>query len=173
MKIVIVEDDEALCTTLTRRLQKQGFEVSSYPDISHHFANIIAFAPDALLLDMKLQDETSIVSIPALRDALPYARIVVLTGYGSIATAVDAMRKGADDYLTKPAEFKSIVRALKGEHSDELSEQDEIMSPDRLEWEHIQRILQDNDGNVSQTARDLNMHRRTLQRKLQKKPVNK
>lgn len=173
MNVVIVEDDEALSATLARRLEKHGFEISIFNSISPYFEEIVALNPDSLLLDMKLQDETSIVSIPALRDALPETRIIVLTGYGSIATAVDAMRKGADDYLTKPAEFKSIVNALTGAPCEKKGSESEVMSPERLEWEHIQRILQENEGNVSQTARHLNMHRRTLQRKLQKKPVTK
>ncbi|WP_462172120.1 response regulator transcription factor [Pseudoalteromonas xiamenensis] len=173
MNVVIIEDDEALSRTLARRLQKNQCEATVFTEIAHHFNDIVAVKPDAILLDMKLKEQTSIVSIPALRDSLPDARIVVLTGYGSIATAVEAIRKGADDYLTKPAEFQSILAALRGESVDTTPIENEVMSPDRLEWEHIQRILAENEGNVSQTARQLNMHRRTLQRKLQKRPVLK
>ncbi|MFC3034775.1 response regulator transcription factor [Pseudoalteromonas fenneropenaei] len=174
-KLVIIEDDIALANTLARRLAKHAFEVVIFHDISFHFEKIVALAPDALLLDMKLAQTTSLMSLPALRAALPEVRIVILTGYGSIATAVEAIRKGADDYLTKPADLQTIIKALQGEqelHQGKLEVHD-LMSPERLEWEHIQRALQANHGNISQTARQLNMHRRTLQRKLQKKPVAK
>jgi two-component system response regulator RegA len=113
--------------------------------------------------------------IAPLCDLQPDARILVLTGYASIATAVQAVKEGADNYLAKPANVESILAALQTNASevqaDEALENPVVLSVDRLEWEHIQRVLAENNNNISATARALNMHRRTLQRKLAKKPV--
>lgn len=122
---------------------------------------------------MKLASDNSLNLIKPIRAALPNVRLLLLTGFASIATAVEAMRLGADDYLSKPADTKMILKSLLDER-EKPQEQDfemQTMSTERLEWEHIQQVLNCNEGNISATARQLGMHRRTLQRKLQKKPI--
>ena len=121
---------------------------------------------------MRLGDDNGLMLIKPLRNLLENTHIVLLTGFASIATAVEAMRLGANDYLTKPIDMATLLKALNNKTSElQTSIDDAVMSPERLEWEHIQQVLHSNDGNISVTARQLNMHRRTLQRKLQKKPV--
>jgi len=173
MKLLIIEDDIHLATTLARRLTKHSFNC----EITHNQADALFKArqqqPDCILLDMKLADENGLALIAPLRHLLPSTHIVLLTGFASIATAVEAMRLGANDYLTKPVDMASLLKAFKIQPSNTAVAEiiEEVMSPERLEWEHIQHVLHSNNGNVSMTARQLNMHRRTLQRKLQKKPV--
>jgi two-component system response regulator RegA len=131
-----------------------------------------SFVPQYILLDMKLTSQSGLHYIKPLKEVCPNSTLVLLTGFASIATAVEAVKLGADDYLTKPADTLMIVKALT--RSSVITQLPEtVMSPERLEWEHIQQVLKNNDGNISQTARQLNMHRRTLQRKLQKKPVQR
>jgi two-component system response regulator RegA len=172
MKLLIIEDDINLASTLARRLTKQGFTC----DVAHNQSDALLRArqlvPDSILLDMKLGDDNGLMLIKPLRNLLENTHIVLLTGFASIATAVEAMRLGANDYLTKPIDMATLLKALNNETSElQTSIDDAVMSPERLEWEHIQQVLHSNDGNISVTARQLNMHRRTLQRKLQKKPV--
>jgi two-component system response regulator RegA len=172
MKLLIIEDDINLASTLARRLTKQGFIC----DVAHNQSDALLRArqiiPDSILLDMKLGDDNGLMLIKPLRNLLENTHIVLLTGFASIATAVEAMRLGANDYLTKPIDMATLLKALNNETSElQTSIDDAVMSPERLEWEHIQQVLHSNDGNISVTARQLNMHRRTLQRKLQKKPV--
>jgi len=172
MKLLIIEDDINLASTLARRLTKQGFIC----DVAHNQSDALLRArqivPDSILLDMKLGDDNGLMLIKPLRNLLENTHIVLLTGFASIATAVEAMRLGANDYLTKPIDMATLLKALNNEASTlETNIDDAVMSPERLEWEHIQQVLHSNDGNISVTARQLNMHRRTLQRKLQKKPV--
>jgi two-component system response regulator RegA len=172
MKLLIIEDDINLASTLARRLTKQGFIC----DVAHNQSDALLRArqivPDSILLDMKLGDDNGLMLIKPLRNLLENTHIVLLTGFASIATAVEAMRLGANDYLTKPIDMATLLKALNNEASTlQTSIDDAVMSPERLEWEHIQQVLHSNDGNISVTARQLNMHRRTLQRKLQKKPV--
>jgi len=174
MKLLIIEDDQAFAATLARRLGKQGFECQQIHQADHALHACHQFKPDYILLDMKLNTDSGLVLIKPIRAALPHTRIVLLTGFASIATAVEAMRYGADDYLAKPVDTKMILKALIPEnvihHHNMAPLENEVMSTERLEWEHIQQVLSTNDGNVSATARQLGMHRRTLQRKLQKKP---
>ena len=172
MKLLIIEDDINLASTLARRLTKQGFTC----DVAHNQSDALLRArqlvPDSILLDMKLGDDNGLMLIKPLRNLLENTHIVLLTGFASIATAVEAMRLGANDYLTKPIDMATLLKALNNEKSElQTSINDAVMSPERLEWEHIQQVLHSNNGNISVTARQLNMHRRTLQRKLQKKPV--
>lgn len=171
MKLLIIEDDINLASTLARRLTKQGFIC----EVAHNQSDALLTArkllPDFILLDMKLGDDNGLALIKPLRSLLPQAHIVLLTGFASIATAVEAMRLGANDYLTKPVDMATLLKALNTEPVASSVIDDAVMSPERLEWEHIQQVLHSNNGNVSVTARQLNMHRRTLQRKLQKKPV--
>lgn len=174
MKLLIIEDDINLAATLSRRLTKLGYECK----VAHNCTDALdianAFLPSHVLLDMKLDQDNGLTLIAPLRRCLFGAQIVLLTGFASIASAVEAMRLGADDYLTKPVDMASLSQALTGVKSSSVPTQmiqNKVMSPERLEWEHIQQVLQSNHGNISVTARKLNMHRRTLQRKLQKKPV--
>lgn len=171
MKLLIIEDDINLASTLARRLTKQSFTC----EVAHNQSDALLTArkllPDFVLLDMKLGDDNGLALIKPLRSLLPQTHIVLLTGFASIATAVEAMRLGANDYLTKPVDMATLLKALNTEPVASNVIDDAVMSPERLEWEHIQQVLHSNNGNVSVTARQLNMHRRTLQRKLQKKPV--
>ncbi|KJZ04825.1 MULTISPECIES: response regulator transcription factor [Pseudoalteromonas] len=171
MKLLLVEDDVPYAQTLIRRLEKQGFSVEHVTSIEDMQVACKQEIFGYILLDMKLGEANSINFITQIKQLNANARIVLLTGYASIATAVEAIKLGADDYLTKPASTSLIVQTLLGEKGQEIVE--EVMSPERLEWEHIQQVLKANEGNISETARQLNMHRRTLQRKLQKKPVYK
>lgn len=174
MKLLIIEDDENLACTLSRRLTKQGFTCN----LAHNRQQALMLAeqitPTHILLDMKLADDNGMDLLSPLRGLLPQCQIVLLTGFASIATAVEAMRLGANDYLTKPVDMPTLVNALCPNNKlqkEVVNSPDSVMSAERLEWEHIQQVLHCNQGNISATARQLNMHRRTLQRKLQKKPV--
>jgi len=178
MKLLIIEDDLPFAATLARRLGKQGFSCTQVHRASEALHVCHQLKPSHILLDMKLATDNGLLLIKPIRAALPQVKMVLLTGFASIATAVEAMRLGADDYLAKPVDTKMLLKALIAESSAaeascELKLELEIMSPERVEWEHINQVLNSNDGNVSQTARQLGMHRRTLQRKLQKKPVAK
>jgi two-component system response regulator RegA len=126
-----------------------------------------------VVLDLNLNGSSGLALIPQLLAINPACRIVVLTGYASITTAVDAIKLGAVQYLAKPVEIEAILAAFESDDDPDLDlvAPDEPLSVDRLEWEHIQRVLNENDGNISATARALKMHRRTLQRKLSKRPV--
>ena len=126
-----------------------------------------------MVLDLNLNGSSGLALIPQLLAINPACRIVVLTGYASITTAVDAIKLGAVQYLAKPVEIEAILAAFESDDAPDLDvvAPDEPLSVDRLEWEHIQRVLNENDGNISATARALKMHRRTLQRKLSKRPV--
>ncbi|MBW8189868.1 response regulator [Neiella marina] len=170
-KLLIVDDDVTFASLLQRRLSRHQFDCQ----VAHCAATALGMAqqhkPSHLLLDMKLGDDSGLTLLPDLRHLVPQARIVLLTGYASVASAVQAMKLGADDYLPKPADTAALLAALSGQiKAPELTE-DELMSPERAEWEHIQRVLALHQGNVSAAARAMNMHRRTLQRKLQKRPV--
>ncbi|TQF67511.1 response regulator transcription factor [Pseudoalteromonas luteoviolacea] len=174
MKLLIIEDDIAFSNTLARRMAKMGFNCWCVNSESEIIDKCSEFLPQFVLLDMKLEHSSGLQYIAKIRETLPDCKLVLLTGFASIATAVEAIKLGADDYLTKPADTKLITKKLLGEDAEEVESCFEsTMSPERLEWEHIQQTLQANGGNVSETARQLNMHRRTLQRKLQKRPVSK
>lgn len=173
-RLLIIEDDIALAAILTRRMTKQGFECQQCHDASQGLLLARQFIPTHVLLDMKLEQENGLKLISPLRQLLPNVTMVLLTGYASIATAVEAIRLGADNYLAKPVDTQTLLNALTVAPNDtaaEVSVEEEPLSPKRLEWEHIQQVLIANSGNVSATARQLGMHRRTLQRKLLKKPV--
>jgi len=175
MKLLIIEDDVAFSQTLARRLTTHHFECV----VCHNARDVLAYCqthqPDYVLLDMNLEGDSGLQLLTPIKQCLPQAKVVLLTGFASIATAVEAMRLGADDYLAKPVTTKMLLKSLRGvvEVDDNALDVSSTMSPDRVEWEHIQQMLASNNGNVSATARQLNMHRRTLQRKLQKKPVAK
>jgi two-component system response regulator RegA len=170
LEILIVEDDAVLAQALSKNLRNKGHHVSHCATV----AELQLFLQqgrlcDLVLLDLKLEHETTLDQISQLRSTWPSSKIFMITAYASIATTVDAIKKGADDYLPKPFSSSDILQAYyKGTNDAEVTAG--VLSPKRLEWEHIQRVLNENDGNISQTAKQLNMHRRTLQRKLQKKP---
>ena len=150
MKLLIIEDDINLASTLARHLTKQGFTC----DVAHNQSDALLRArqivPDSILLDMKLGDDNGLMLIKPLRNLLENTHIVLLTGFASIATAVEAMRLGANDYLTKPIDMATLLKALNNETSElQTNIDDAVMSPERLEWEHIQQVLHSNNGNIS------------------------
>lgn len=169
--VLLVDDDEAFLSVLGRSLERKGISVSrahTQVDASYQARRKI---PSHAVLDLKLGEDSGLHVIPDLLAINAELRIIILTGYSSIATAVEAIKLGAADYLCKPAGVGDIIAALLGEVNSEINIAENPPSVDRLEWEHIQRVLQEQEGNVSATARVLGMHRRTLQRKLQKRPV--
>ncbi len=174
-KLLIIEDDVSLATTLARRMTKHNFSCQQVHQADQALHACLQQKPDCILLDMKLASENGLTLIKPIRAALPKVKLVLLTGFASVATAVQAMRLGADDYLAKPVNTQMLLTALDitQEAESVLDIDVDTMSAERVEWEHINQVLNSNDGNVSATARQLGMHRRTLQRKLQKKPVSK
>jgi two-component system response regulator RegA len=172
--VLIVDDDERFAAALAQALARRGFATRTAHDCAAARAAVDAGAPDAAVVDLRLDREDGLELIEPLRAARRDMRIVVLTGYASIATAVKAIKLGADDYLAKPVPPTAVVAALTRAVGDgRVPAAQELMSPRRLEWEHIQRVLAEHDGNVSATARTLGMHRRTLQRKLSKRPTQR
>ena len=170
--LLIVEDDEVFARVLEKSLTAHKLDVH----VAHSATSALALAQQhviaAAVLDLKLAGETSLALIPQLKALNPDMRILMLTGYASIQTAVEAIKLGAMNYLPKPASSSEILAALQsGQPNPDLPVTEQPLSVDRLEWEHIQRVLAEHDGNISATARALNMHRRTLQRKLGKKPA--
>jgi len=172
-ELLLVEDDEVFASVTGRALTRRGFSVVIANSLEQANARVDEQEFSYAIIDLNLAGQPSLELIPVLRQRFPQARILMLTGYASIATAVEAIKLGADNYLAKPADVDEILAAL--EHSTTTPQDipfQEPMSVRRLEWEHIQKVLMENDGNISETARQLKMHRRTLQRKLQKKPVS-
>jgi two-component system response regulator RegA len=171
MKLLIVEDDADFSEALARAMGKRGFEVATAHDAQQAEAEAERFAPSHAVVDLKLPGESGLKVVAQLAARTPAPAVVVLTGYASIATAVEAVRLGARHYLAKPADADEILAALLRDQPDvELEVNPEPLSVARLEWEHIQKVLNEHDGNISATARALKMHRRTLQRKLDKHP---
>jgi two-component system, response regulator RegA len=171
--MLFVEDDEALAFVTKRSLEKRGYTVHWFSNLRDARAQLSEFPLDYALLDLKVGKDSSLEFIGQVKQAHPKVPIVLITGYGSIATAVQAMKLGAVNYLTKPCSVEQILAALKNESTSTVPEDSaeiEALSLRRVEWETIQRALDDNDGNISAAARQLKMHRRTLQRKLQKRP---
>ena len=161
--ILLIEDDATFSATLARALKRRSYQVLTAANPEAALAVVQAEAPGWIVLDLNLDGASGMALIPRLRERLPDCRIVVLTGYASITTAVDAIKLGAVQYLAKPADASASAMAAPIAAVP--------MSVDRMEWEHIQRILHEHKGNISATARALNMHRRTLQRKLLKRPA--
>ncbi|MGI1998962.1 response regulator transcription factor [Shewanella frigidimarina] len=173
-KLLIIEDDLALATILARRLGKHGFECKTCHHASDGLLMARQFVPTHIVLDMKLAEHNGLSLIKPLRQLLPNVHMVLLTGFASIATAVEAIRLGADNYLAKPVDTQTLLNALlvTPDTTTTYGDIEELpLNPKRVEWEHIQQVLATNNGNVSETARQLGMHRRTLQRKLLKKPT--
>lgn len=167
--LLLVDDDEPFLKRLAKAMEKRGFEAQTAQSVAEGRAKAIARPPAYAVVDLRLEDGNGLEVIETLRDLRPACRIVVLTGYGAIATAVAAVKIGAVDYLSKPADAHDVTNALlaKGGTMPEPSENP--MSADRVRWEHIQRVYEMCDRNVSETARRLSMHRRTLQRILAKR----
>ena len=167
--LLLVDDDEPFLRRLARAMEKRGFEVEMAESVAAGRAFATARPPAYAVVDLRLEDGNGLDVVEVLRERRPDSRIVVLTGYGAIATAVAAVKIGATDYLSKPADANDITNALLA-RGDELPPPPENpMSADRVRWEHIQRVYELCDRNVSETARRLNMHRRTLQRILAKR----
>ena len=170
--LLMVDDDPVFLQVLGKAMAKRGFDVITAAGIDEALARARETAPAMAVVDLKLEGESGLDLIPLLTDINPQMNIVVLTGYSSIATAVTAIKRGASEYLSKPVTASDVVKALSGDLPREDKLEDfSPMSVERVEWEHIQKVLKENDGNISATARSLGMYRRTLQRKLAKKPV--
>ncbi len=172
---LVVDDDPAFGTALKRSLERKGLSVIVAESIEQALSLCERYQPLKAVIDLKLDKQSGLTLIPDLRQRFPDIRMLMLTGYSSIATAVDAIKLGADNYLQKPAGTRAIIEALEAATTSPTTTSDDadIAAPSlqRITWEHIQQALKDNDGNISATARQLGMHRRTLQRKLQKRPV--
>ena len=167
--LLLVDDDEPFLKRLAKAMEKRGFEVETADSVAAGKAIVTNRPPAYAVCDLRLGDGNGLDVVEVLREKRPDSRIVVLTGYGAIATAVAAVKIGATDYLAKPADATDITNALLA-RGDELPPPPENpMSADRVRWEHIQRVYELCDRNVSETARRLNMHRRTLQRILAKR----
>jgi len=170
--LLLVEDDQVYRDLMRKALHKRGFEIHAAGDVESGMAIAARVRPGYALIDLCLPDGSGLVLVDRLARLGRDIRIVVLTGYASIATAVEAVKLGATHYLTKPVETDEIVAAFHREEGDAtVTPAAQPMSVNRLEWEHIQKVLLECEGNISRTAQRLGMHRRTLQRKLQKRPT--
>lgn len=172
--LLLVDDDPTFSRVLSRAMSRRGLRVSVASSAEEGLALAEQDVPDYAVLDLKMEGDSGLVLLPRLLELDSEMRVVILTGYSSIATAVEAIKRGACNYLCKPADADDVLAALVSEHVDvDNLVPENPMSVDRLQWEHIQRVLTEHDGNISATARALGMHRRTLQRKLQKRPVRR
>jgi len=167
--LLVLDDDAPLRTRLGRALEQRGFEPTLVGSVAEALDAVRASAPAYAVLDMRLDDGSGLKVVEAVREARPDAKIIMLTGYGNIATAVAAVKAGAVDYLSKPADADDVARALLARTDESPAPPENPMSADRVRWEHIQRVYELCGHNVSETARRLNMHRRTLQRILAKR----
>jgi two-component system, response regulator RegA len=169
--LLFVDDDRTLCEVMSRALDARGFAVTVAHTFDDALRAIETAPPEHAVIDLKLHDQSGLKLIERLKEADPHTRIVVLTGHGSISTAVEAIKLGATYYLTKPTDADAVIAAFARRQGDaDVPIDTKPMTVDRVEWEHIQHVLADNGGNVSATARALSMHRRTLQRKLRRGP---
>lgn len=167
--LLLVDDDDAFLKRLARAMEKRGFEPVLAASVAEGKAIALSRPPAYAVVDLRLEDGNGLDVVETLRDKRPDSRIVVLTGYGAIATAVAAVKIGAIDYLSKPADANDVTNALLARNAELPPPPENPMSADRVRWEHIQRVYELCDRNVSETARRLNMHRRTLQRILAKR----
>lgn len=167
--LLLVDDDEAFLRRLAKAMEKRGFEVETALSVADGRAIAMSRTPAYAVCDLRLEDGNGLDVVEVIRERRPDSRVVVLTGYGAIATAVAAVKIGATDYLSKPADANDIINALLANGADLPPPPDNPMSADRVRWEHIQRVYELCDRNVSETARRLSMHRRTLQRILAKR----
>jgi two-component system response regulator RegA len=167
--VLIVEDDRSFLQRLAKAMESRGFAVATAESVADGLLRVEQAAPAFAVVDMRLADGNGLDVISALKRRRPDARGIILTGYGNIATAVNAVKLGAVDYLAKPVDADDVVAALLAHHTSKIEPPENPMSADRVRWEHIQRIYELCGRNVSETARRLNMHRRTLQRILAKR----
>ena len=167
--LLLVDDDKPFLTRLARAMEGRGFEVDTAESVEEAVRKVKVAAPAYAVIDMRLGDGNGLDVVAAIRERREDAHAVILTGYGNIATAVTAVKLGAVDYLAKPADADDVFAALTRTANDKVAPPENPMSADRVRWEHIQRVYEMCDRNVSETARRLNMHRRTLQRILAKR----
>lgn len=167
--LLIVDDDEAFRTRLARAMEKRGFETAMASGVKEAIRLAKVTPPAFAVVDLRLEDGDGIEVVNAIHDIRDDCRVVMLTGYGNIATAVAAVKAGAIDYLSKPADADDVEKALLARGGERPEPPENPMSADRVRWEHIQRVYELCDHNVSETARRLGMHRRTLQRILAKR----
>lgn len=167
--LLLVDDDEAFVRRLAKAMEKRGFVTETAESVAAGKAAALSRPPAYAVIDLRLEDGNGLDIVETLRERRPDCRIVVLTGYGAIATAVAAVKVGATDYLSKPADANEVTHALLSRGETLPLPPENPMSADRVRWEHIQRVFEMCERNVSETARRLNMHRRTLQRILAKR----
>ena len=169
--MLIVDDDATFCRVLARAMEGRGYTVAVAHDVPHAIASAERSPPRYAVVDLKMPGPSGLALVRRLRELDPHARIVVLTGYASIATAIEAIKVGATHYLAKPSNATEILAAFgrtDGETGVDVTADPAPVA--RVEWEHIQKVLAERQGNITETARALGMHRRTLQRKLSKRP---
>jgi two-component system response regulator RegA len=170
--ILIVDDDEIFCEVLADAFSNRGYTVTAAHDADSAVARAAECDPEFAVIDLRIGQDSGLKVVETLHSLDENTRIVMLTGYASVATAVEAIKLGAVHYLTKPADADEILAALHKDEGDaSIPVSDNPLTVKRLEWEHLQRVLNECDGNISAAARKLRMHRRTLQRKLAKRPV--
>lgn len=167
--LLLVDDDKPFLQRLARAMESRGFQVTTAESVEEGIAAVKTSAPAYAVVDMRLGDGNGLDIIEAIRSRRADTRAIVLTGYGNIATAVNAVKLGAIDYLSKPADADEVFAALTRRPGEKVAPPENLMSADRVRWEHIQRVYEMCERNVSETARRLNMHRRTLQRILAKR----
>lgn len=173
MTILMVDDDEVFCQVMQRAFVRRGFQVEVCFNIASAERAVQERHFEKAIVDLKIAQESGLVLLKSLKTINPNIEIIMLTGYSSVSTAVEAIKLGALNYFCKPIDVDEIINAFSfGDITTENLAPISTPSLDRVEWEHIQKILQDHNGNVSAAARTLGMHRRTLQRKLQKRPVS-
>ncbi|HEY6896798.1 MAG TPA: response regulator transcription factor [Rhodocyclaceae bacterium] len=169
--LLLIDDDDVFRRVMARAMARRGYAVQEAADGDTARRLAAAAPPEFVLLDLKLAEESGLALIGELLALDPETRIVMLTGYASVATAVEAIKLGATHYLAKPVDADQVVAAFGRVNGDASVPLGDPLSVERVEWEHIQRVLAEHEGNISATARALKMHRRTLQRKLAKRPV--
>ena len=169
--LLLAEDDLLFCQVMGNALEKRGFNVQIAHNVDEGITLSEKTAPEYAVIDLNMPGPSGLVLVKHLIAIDPHTRIVVLTGFASVATAVETIKLGAMHYLSKPADADEVIAAFYREEGDpDVKIAAQPLSINRMEWEHIQKVLSDHDGNISATARALGMHRRTLQRKLQKRP---
>jgi two-component system response regulator RegA len=169
VRVLVVDDEAPLRRNLVRVLEREGFVVATAASLKEAYDVAAEVLPDCAVLDLNLEDGHGLELLQTLKDLRPGCRVVVLTGYDSIASSVVALKSGVAHYLAKPVAPETVVAALRGELEEPTATIDQPMSADRVRWEHIQRVFEQCNRNVSETARRLGMHRRTLQRILAKR----
>jgi two-component system, response regulator RegA len=171
-RLLLLDDDPVYCSVLGQALEKRNYEVSVAHDLESGIQLAEKIHPEYAVVDLRIGHESGLEMVKRLTEMDQDVHIVVLTGFASIATAVESIKLGATHYLTKPADTDEIIKALNlAEGDTNISVKERPLSVKRLEWEHLQKVLMEHNGNISAAARALGMHRRTLQRKLDKKPV--